>query len=71
MSKAERLRTELAIAEAEEELRAAKSERTRCEKCGRLNPDTPRQSKKIAANKANLARVRRPYREAREAARRG
>lgn len=65
IGRAQLLRMEADVVDAEVSAAKAKPERERCETCGRLKPLTPSQRKKWDEAKAALAAVRKPFREVR------
>lgn len=65
MGKADLLRAELDVAEAEEALVAAKAARSECSECGRLRAGSAEEEALISELKADVREKRRRFREAR------
>lgn len=66
MGKAEKLRAELEVAEAEDAFVEAKSARRACSECGRTLPGSKKQEQKISEAKAIMRAARVKFRELRE-----
>lgn len=67
MGKADDLRAELAVADAEEVLTTAKSTRPACPECGRVRSGSPKNEKAITSAKQELRELRSAQRRQREA----